>query len=163
MAPLQGGHSSFWSGETAGNEHAGSSSPSESSSNREMASVSDTTLNEADEDEESISSQSDAVIGSEPSHGVDIHTPNSPTLFPFHLISGCSTAGRTMCTSSGSLTSQEVKSVLELRGTSSRGWVALMHHWTPQPARWTLDVRHRSHAAFTRDHAGTPKGHREPG
>jgi hypothetical protein len=123
MAPSQGARSSCWGGETAaGYEHHSSSSPEESSSASDNETPSDSTLNEEDEDDERLSS----VTGSEPSHGADVRCP---TFFPFHLISGCSSAGRSM-TSSRSLTSQEVKTVLGLRGMSRLVWV-WMHQWTP--------------------------------
>jgi hypothetical protein len=43
--------------------------------------------------------------------------PVSPTVFPFHLISGCSAAERTMCQFSGSITSQMVQGRIGLKGT----------------------------------------------
>ena len=133
MAPSQGGRSSCWSGETAARNEPGSSSPEESLSDDGTSSVSDITLHN---EEESTSSQADDI---EPSHRADVHSPISPTIFPFHLIAGCSSANRNMCTSSGSHTLQEVKTVLGLRGTlrSSRGRGGL-HWWTPR--RWTLGV-----------------------
>jgi hypothetical protein len=128
MAPSQGARSSCWSGETAAEcEHHGSSSPEESSSASDNETPSDSTLNDEDDVDEQLS----AVTGSEPSHGTDMRCP---TIFPFHLISGCSSAGRSM-TSSRSLTSQEGKTVLGLRGTSRAGGLRCI---SGPRTRWTL-------------------------
>jgi hypothetical protein len=97
-------------------EHAGSSSPEGSSTENET--YSDTTLDDVDELDERLSHRPYAVTNrasytSSQSLGADI----CPwTIFPFHLISGCSSAGRTMCSPSRSMTSQEVRRVLGLRG-----------------------------------------------
>jgi hypothetical protein len=95
-------------------EQQGSSSPERSWSDDEASS--DTTLNDVDEADERLP-PSNTVRDAPQSHCAG---PPSSVNFPFHLIAGCSSAERTtMCNLSGSLTSQEVKSVLGLRGTSS--------------------------------------------
>lgn len=92
-------------------EHHSSTSPEDSSSERETSS--DTTLLQADNVSECcIDDRSDWVTEDSLSHAAHIA---ASTFFSFHLISGCSTAGRDMCQYSRSMTSQEVKKVLGLK------------------------------------------------
>lgn len=121
MASLQRHRSPCRSGELVTMcEHQGSSSPERSWSDDETSSNS--TLNDVDEADERLSL----------SHTVN-HDPtclSSSVLFPFHLIAGCSSAERrTMCNLSGTLTSQEDRRVVEVKGTST--WAM---HLAPQPA-----------------------------
>ncbi|RAR05491.1 glutathione degradosome [Stemphylium lycopersici] len=90
-----------------------SSSPGTSSSSDDDEASSDTTLSDVEEDEERQSAHSDSLTDSSSSHDAD-STPCS--FFPFHLISGCSAAGRSnMCSASQAFVSQEVKRVRESR------------------------------------------------
>lgn len=119
-------------------EHHSSTSPEDSSSDHETSS--DLTLLQAEEGSE--------YYPDAPSHWVTVHPqPHAPDIsasafFSFHLISGCSTAGREMCQYSRSMTSQEVKKVLGLRGRWSAGSLGL-HWWrgpSPAPAWRTLEL-----------------------
>jgi len=97
-------------------EQRGSSSSEDSSSDDETSS--DITLHEEDEIHACLPSSSrvESVVESPISQSTEI---DSRCIFPFHLISGCSSAGRpaVMCT----LTSQQVKTtVLGLRRGTSR-------------------------------------------
>jgi len=158
MASLQRHRSPCRSGELVTMcEHQGSSSPERSWSDDETSSNS--TLNDVDEADERLSL----------SHTVN-HDPtclSSSVLFPFHLIAGCSSAERrTMCNLSGTLTSQEDRRVVEVKGTST--WAM---HLAPQPAHlgdWTLILPSSlaptpNRESLTRDHADTPNTQREPG
>lgn len=74
---------------------------------------SDTTLHEDKHDVSQCSIRRDSLIAeTEASNDTFL-----PTLFPFHLISGCSTAERNMCQYSRLITSQEVRMRIGLKGT----------------------------------------------
>jgi hypothetical protein len=120
-------------------------------SSSEHESSSDITLQEADEAEWHFFPSepvTPCIDDSEASH--------PPFLFPFHLISGCSTAERSMCQYSRSMTAQEVRSKVVVKGTLTE-WDA----WPPHASLdgWTLFFRHRSAPTGaihdTTRHAGT--------
>lgn len=96
-----------------------SSSPGTSSSSDDDEASSDTTLNDVEEDEERESSYSESLTDSSSSHDAD---SDPYSFFPFHLISGCSSAGRSnMCSASQTFASQEAKRVREGRGKVAGG------------------------------------------
>lgn len=123
--------------------HHSSEAPEDALSDHETSS--NTTLFDRDDELEWSTAPSASLIDeSHPLH----HTLVSPAVFPIHLISACSAAGRAMCQISGSMTaSQEARKVLELRGMSrTTRWVACWMHWWVAPRRRAgpLRFRHRS-------------------
>lgn len=145
------------------NEQRGSSSSEESSSGDETSS--DITLHEIDEVNECLACPHRVEPVAEPP--IPQYTViDSPRIFPFHLISGCSSAGRraVMCT----LTSQQVKTaVLGLRGTS-RCAGGTLRASRNSPATGALDPEcaviascHRE--TFARDHARAFEPNSRPG
>ncbi|USP79646.1 hypothetical protein yc1106_06920 [Curvularia clavata] len=129
MAPSQGLCSPCTSGDAdTMSEQQCLSSPATSSTSREDETYSDTTLDDVldDDDDELYLSCPEILIESPSSHCTD--TP-SYSIFPIHLLSSCSSAGRpAMCTFSHTLTSQQSgRVVLELKGPSHAGTTPKAH------------------------------------
>lgn len=122
------------------------SSPATSSTSREDETFSDTTLDdvleEEDDQDELYLSCPGTLIESPSSHCTD--TPSN-SIFPIHLLSSCSSAGRSaMCTFSQTLTSQQSgRVVLELKGTSRHtkvlSWCGGLGLPVDSPASGALD------------------------
>lgn len=131
IAPSHRARSPYRSGERVTMcEHHSLTSPEDPSSDCETSS--DTTLLEGhQEPEASHTACADWAIDASASYSDD---SRSSAFFPLHLVSGCSCASRLMCQYSRSITSQEVKRVLGLRGTSRRVRRCIGSRPAPQPA-----------------------------
>src|SRR5690242_6274652 len=78
-------------------------------------SASDITLHDEDDDESPF-------FDAEPVTAYRHTRSDSLVFFPFHLIAGCGTAERAMCQFSRSMTEQEVRKTVVVKGTYVVGW-----------------------------------------
>ena len=103
-------------------EHHSSSSPEDHPSDHETSS--DTTLHEGEDELEWSTARRPSITSGSVSFSDDI---DASVVFPFHLISACSSAGRIMCQYSGTVTAQETRKVLGLKGLWTRDILNSMH------------------------------------
>jgi hypothetical protein len=92
-------------------------SPEEDSSS-EPESSSDTTLHEEDDAALFLKRRDSLTAGCDEEEDDDDEAAVLPSLFPFHLLSGCSSAERAMCQISQTITSQELQGRIGLKGMS---------------------------------------------
>jgi hypothetical protein len=92
----------------------------EDDSSSEPESCSDTTLHEEDDAALFLKRRDSLTAGCEEDDDDDDDDDDAvlPSLFPFHLLSGCSSAGRAMCQISQTITSRELQGRIGLKGMS---------------------------------------------